>query len=206
MARSSQKAENHTARASIDPIARFHTWFAQARRAKAPLTEAMALATASHDGHVSVRFVLLKQVDDRGFVFYTDRRSAKGRNLQDNPRASLALYWDATGKQVRVEGAIEEVSAAEADAYWASRPRQSRLSGSVSRQSAKLGSRTELVDAVNRLRMSLKGSDVRRPDYWTGFRVIPDSIEFWTRRSHRLHERERYERIAKGWKLTLLQP
>jgi pyridoxamine 5'-phosphate oxidase len=189
-----------------DPIQRFNRWFAQARRAKAPLTEAMALATAGRDQRISVRFVLLKHVDARGFAFFTDRRSAKGRDLLDNPRAAFAFYWDASGKQVRVEGSIEEVSAAEADAYWVSRPRQSRLSASVSRQSSKIDSRDTLVAAVDKLRAATKGSDIPRPSYWTGFRVIPDSIEFWTRRSHRLHERELYERAPKGWKRTLLQP
>ena len=107
---------------------------------------------------------------------------------------------------MRVEGSIEEVSAAEADAYWVSRPRQSRLSASVSRQSSKIDSRDTLVAAFDKLRAATKGSDIPRPSYWTGFRVIPDSIEFWTRRSHRLHERELYERAPKGWKRTLLQP
>lgn len=189
-----------------DPIVRFNKWFDQARRAKVPLPEAMAVATASRDGRVSVRFILLKQADELGFVFYTDRRSPKGRDLGENPRASLAFYWDATGKQVRAEGSIEEVSAAEADAYWASRPRPSRLSGSVSKQSEKLGSRAELLAAVNRFRETVKGSDIPRPSYWTGFRLVPDRIEFWTRRSYRLHERELFERTPNGWKRTLLQP
>jgi pyridoxamine 5'-phosphate oxidase len=189
-----------------DPIAWFNKWFDQARRAKAPLPEAMAVATAGRDGKVSVRFILLKQADELGFVFYTNRRSPKGRDLSENPRASLAFYWDATGKQVRVEGSIEEVSPAEADAYWASRPRQSQLSGSVSKQSEKLGSRAELLAAVKRFRDTVKGSDIPRPPDWIGFRLIPDEIEFWTRRSHRLHERELFERTPTGWKRTLLQP
>ena len=189
-----------------DPIVRFNKWFEEARRAKAPLAESMALATAARDGHVSVRYLLLKQADDHGFVFYTDRRSRKGRELRENPRASLAFYWDATGKQVRVDGRIEEVSADEADAYWATRPRQSRLSGSVSRQSAKLNDRADLVAAVNHLRKALKGSDIPRPAYWTGFRLRPEEIEFWTRRSHRLHERELFVRTPRGWERRLLQP
>ncbi len=189
-----------------DPIARFNRWFEEARRAKAPLPESMAVATATRDGHVSVRYLLLKQADEHGFVFYTDRRSRKGRELRENARASLAFYWDATGKQVRVEGPIEEVSADEADAYWATRPRQSRLSGSVSRQSAKLADRADLVAAVNHLRKTLAGSEIPRPAYWTGFRVLPDEIEFWTRRNYRLHERELFVRTSRGWEKRLLQP
>ena len=191
---------------SEDPIRRFEQWFAQAARAKAPLTEAMALGTAGRDGRVAVRFVLLKGVDERGFVFYTDTRSAKGHDLRDNPQAAFAFYWDAIGKQVRVAGKVEEVSAAESDAYWASRPRQSRLSGSVSRQSAPIDSRAELVAAVTRLSDALKGSEIPRPSYWSGFRIVPKTIEFWTRRSYRLHQRELFQRTSKGWKRTLLQP
>ena len=110
-----------------DPLARFRRWFDEARRARIPLPEAMALATADRAGHPSVRFVLLKQADGRGFVFFTDARSRKGRELRDNPRASLALYWHAIGKQVRVEGRTEDVPAADVDRYWQTRPRESRL-------------------------------------------------------------------------------
>ena len=198
MARSVPKQE--------DPIAQFNKWFDQARRAKAPLPEAMAVATAGRDGRVSVRFILLKQADDQGFVFYTDRRSPKGRDLSENPRAALAFYWDAIGKQVRVAGQVEEASAAEADAYWATRPRQSRLAGSVSKQSQPLASRAELLAAVERFRGTIKGPNIPRPSYWIGFRLIPDEIEFWTRRNYRLHERELFERTSNGWKRTLLQP
>ena len=189
-----------------NPIARFNQWFDQARRAKAPLPEAMAVATAGHDGRVSVRFMLLKQADQLGFVFYTDRRSSKGRDLSENPRAALAFYWDAIGKQVRVDGRVEEVPAGEADVYWATRPRQSRLAGSVSKQGQPLASRAELLAAVKRFSGTVKGADIPRPSYWTGFRLHPDEIEFWTRRNYRLHERELYVRTEDGWKRTLLQP
>jgi pyridoxamine 5'-phosphate oxidase len=189
-----------------EPYRRFIRWLAQARRAKQPNAEAMALATAGADGRVSVRFVLLKDCDSRGFVFYTDARSKKGRELRQHPQASLAIYWISTLKQVRITGNIESVSDLEADAYWATRPRASRISASVSRQSAPLTSRRQLVEAVARLRRRLKGQPPPRPDYWRGYRLVPDEIEFWTQSPARLHRRELYRRAGKRWKRTLLQP
>src|SRR6185295_10711908 len=135
-----------------DPIAVFNRWFAQARRAQAPLPEAAALATADARGRPSVRFVLIKQVDDRGFVFYTNAGSRKGRELRANPYAALAVYWDPIGKQVRVEGRVEAVAPAEADAYWATRPRESQLAAVVSAQSAPISSHAELLARWTALR------------------------------------------------------
>lgn len=189
-----------------DPIAKFIRWLEAAQRAEIPNYEAMALATATRDGRVSVRFVLLKGIDERGFVFFTDARSRKGRELRDNPRAALAFFWDAKGRQIRVEGRIAEVTPAEADAYWPARPRQSQLAASVSHQSARLHSRAELLERCARLSRKLQGREVPRPSYWTGFRVRPEAIEFWAHRAHRLHHRERYLRGARGWRQDLLQP
>lgn len=172
----------------------------------AAIPEAMALATAERRGRVSVRFVLVKQADERGFVFYTDMRSRKGCELRQNPYASLAFYWDPSGKQVRIDGPVEQVSAEEADAYWATRPRQSRLAASASRQSAVLADRRELLATVERLKRKFKRAAIARPSYWSGFRLRPQAIEFWTRRSHRLHERELYVRTSRGWKRSRLQP
>lgn len=194
------------ARIKDNPIARFNRWLEQARRAGVALAEAMALATADRRGRVSVRFVLVKQADEHGFVFYTDMRSRKGRELGENPYASLAFYWDPTGKQVRIDGPVEKVSEEEADAYWATRPRQSRLSASASRQSAVIEDRRGLVAMVEGLRQKFKGAPIPRPAYWSGFRLRPDAIEFWIRRSHRLHERELFVRAARGWKRLQLQP
>jgi pyridoxamine 5'-phosphate oxidase len=188
-----------------DPIAKFIRWLEDARRAQIPNYEAMALATAT-GGKTSVRFVLLKGIDQRGFVFFTDRRSRKGHELQGNPFASLAFYWHPKGRQVRAEGRIEEVTPEEADAYWPTRPRQSRLAASASHQSARLHSRAELVERCQQLARKFRGRDVPRPPYWSGFRVQPDAIEFWTNRAHRLHHREIYLRSARGWKCELLQP
>ena len=189
-----------------DPIAKFRRWFSVAARARVPLPDAMALATAARDGAPSVRFVLLKGVDARGFVFYTDGRSRKGRELARRPRAAVAFYWNAVGKQVRVEGRVESVTAAEADAYWATRPRGSRVAGVTSTQSAPMPSYAWLRGRWRHLRRSLAGRDVPRPASWGGYRVVPDAIEFWTRGGFRLHLRERYERTRSGWRRTLLQP
>jgi pyridoxamine 5'-phosphate oxidase len=142
----------------------------------------------------SVRFVLLKQIDERGFVFFTDARSRKGCELRANPRASLGFYWQAKGRQVRVEGRVEKVAPAEVDIYWSTRPRQSQLATSASHQDARLRSRAELVARCAQLARKFRGRAVPRPPWWTGFRIRPDAIEFWTHREHRLHHREIYLR------------
>jgi pyridoxamine 5'-phosphate oxidase len=191
---------------SHDPIAKFIRWLDEARRLRIPNYEAMALATAVRGGKTSVRFVLLKGIDERGFVFFTDARSRKGHELGGNPRASLALYWQPKGRQVRVEGGVQEVSLEEADAYWATRPRQSQLAASASYQSAQLHSRAELLGRYSRLARKLRGQEVPRPSWWTGFRVRPDVIEFWIHREHRLHDREIYRRRGREWRRSLLQP
>lgn len=195
----------HAAADTIDPVDRFQRWFREARRAGGR-PEAVALATASAGGAPSVRFVLLKQADRRGFVFFTDVRSRKGRDLTGNPRAAIAMYWTATAKQVRIEGRIESVSAAEADAYWATRPRSSRLAARASCQSAGLRSRAWLLARWRRLRGDYRARPVPRPTTWTGFRIVPDTIEFWTHRRHRLHDRELFVRGPRGWRRKLLQP
>ncbi|GIW39850.1 MAG: pyridoxine/pyridoxamine 5'-phosphate oxidase [Candidatus Binatia bacterium] len=189
-----------------DPIGKFGTWFARARRAGEPQPEAMALATSDPRGKPSVRFVLLKHVDRRGFVFFTDRRSRKGRELRNNPRAAAVLYWPRLGRQVRLEGRVEPVSSDEADRYWRTRPKTSQIAASVSRQSRRLASRTELLQEWRRLRKRFARTEVPRPAYWTGFRLVPETIEFWTHRAHRLHHRECFVRSPSGWKSFLLQP
>ena len=191
---------------SHDPITKFIRWLDEARRLRIPNYEAMALATAVRSGKTTVRFVLLKGIDERGFVFFTDARSRKGRELRGNPRASLAMYWQPKGRQVRVEGRVQEVSPEEADIYWATRPRQSQLAASSSYQSAQLQSRAELLGRYSRLARKLRGKEVPRPSWWTGFRVRPDVIEFWIHREHRLHDREIYRRRGRAWRRNLLQP
>jgi pyridoxamine 5'-phosphate oxidase len=190
----------------VDPIRRLARDFARAARTGMALPESMALATASRAGVPSVRFVLLRGADARGLVFYTDERSRKGRDLARNARAALAFYWHPIGRQVRVEGRVEPVSAAEADAYWTTRPRPSQLAASASRQGAPLPSRRWLLARWRRLGRLHRGRPVPRPPNWTGFRLVPDAIEFWTRRAHRLHDRELFVRTRRGWRMTRLQP
>ena len=192
--------------AAPDPIVRFRRWFEAALRARIPLAEAMALATADRRGTPMVRYVLLKEATADGFVFFSDSRSAKGRDLAVRRRASLAFYWNATGKQVRIEGRIVAVSTADADAYWETRPRQSRLAGAASTQSQPMPSHAWLMTRWRRLRRAVGRGPIPRPATWIGYRLVPDAIEFWSRRAYRLHLRERFERPQGRWRRTILQP
>jgi pyridoxamine 5'-phosphate oxidase len=189
-----------------DPIAKFARWFDDARRRRIANYEAMALATADAEARPSVRFVLLKGFDARGFVFFTDSRSRKGLELRINPRASLAFYWQPLGRQVRVEGRIEEIASEEADRYWLTRPRRSQIAACASIQSGRLRSRNLLLARVKRLAAELRGQSISRPCRWLGFRLRPDAIEFWTHREHRLHEREVYTLTDNRWRRGFLQP
>ena len=190
---------------SVDPIARFRRWFAAAK-AQLPQPEAMALATADRRGRPSVRTVLLKHADRDGFVFYTNARSRKGREMAENPWASLVFHWQPLGRQVRVDGRVEPVTAAEADAYWATRPRESQLGGAASDQSDPVASRAALLRRWRELARRYAGKPVPRPPHWTGFRVVPTAIEFWTLRPYRMHDRELFTRTRRGWRVTRLQP
>ena len=197
-------AEQNQAMAD-DPIARFHDVQARAAAASPHDATAAALATADARGRPSVRIVLVKEVDARGFVFFTNRESRKGRELAETPFAALCFHWPAVQEQVRVEGAVLAIPDAESDAYFATRPRESRLSAWASRQSAPLTSRAALEAAVREVEARFPG-DVPRPAFWGGYRIAPEWIEFWKSGAARLHLRERYERRGGGWTVTLLQP
>lgn len=188
-----------------DPIVMFQRLYEHAARVCAE-PDAMVLSTVDPDGRPSGRYVLLKAVDDRGFVFYTNLDSRKARALGTNPFASLCFYWPPLGKQVRVEGRVERVIDAEADAYFATRPRESQIGAWASQQSAVLESAAVLAERVVSIRARFGDGVVRRPPFWSGFRVVPSSIEFWTRDSARLHERERFERKGDQWTRSLLYP
>lgn len=193
--------------APLDPIEQFRAWLAEAdRRSPEPDPTGMALATATPDGVPSVRFVLLKQVDARGFVFFTNLESRKARELEANPRASLAFHWPALGRQVRVEGAVEEVERSVSDAYFATRPVHSRVSAWASPQSRVIESRAWLETRVAEVLARHRHDHVPRPPFWGGYRLIPDAIEFWQSRPNRLHERLRCIREPGGWRRELLAP
>jgi pyridoxamine 5'-phosphate oxidase len=190
-----------------DPIARFRRWYAAAaRHPQIAQPDAMTLATADRRGRPAARMVLLKEAGADGFVFYTNLNSRKGQELAENPRAALVFHWQPLGRQVRIEGRVRMVSDAEADAYWASRPRESQLGGAASAQSASIASRAALLAQWRALARRYRGGPVPRPPHWTGFRVAPEAIEFWTQRPYRMHDRELFTRTRGGWKLTRLQP
>lgn len=190
---------------AAEPMTQFSRWFDEAA---ATLTqpEAMALATADATGSPSVRMVLLKSFDERGFVFFTNYASRKGRELAANDRAAIALYWEPLGRQIRAEGTVERASDEESDRYFASRPRASQIAAHASPQSDPLADRAALEAAVARVEAAHAGRAVPRPSFWGGLRVVPSSVEFWAHRENRLHDRLRYRRDGARWILERLAP
>lgn len=190
-----------------NPFRQFAVWFDEARAASPTEPNAMALATVGADGRPSLRMVLLKGADERGFVFYSNYESRKGRELADTPWAALTFFWPEMERQVRIEGRVEPVSAEESDAYFHSRPVGSQLSASASRQSEVIAGREELEQRVAALSAQYQDQEIPRPENWGGFRVIPDAIEFWQGRANRLHDRLRYRKLASGdWQIERLSP
>jgi len=191
---------------ATDPFALFDEWLAEARTSEINDPEAMALATADASGQPSVRMVLLKGHGPDGFVFYTNEQSAKGEDLAANPRAALLFHWKSLRRQVRIEGKVERVPDAQADVYFATRARDSQLGAWASDQSRRLDSRQTFESRFEEVKRRFEGDDVPRPPHWRGYRVVPERIEFWLDRPHRLHERRLFTRDGEGWTEGLLYP
>lgn len=189
-----------------EALARFEEVFARAGAAGLREPTAATLATADARGRPSLRTVLLKGAGEDGFVFYTNARSRKGRELGENPRAALLFFWQTVFEQVHVEGPVAPVADAEADAYWATRSRESRLGAWASEQSAPLAARADLEARYREYEERFAGAGVPRPPHWRGYRILPERIEFWRSGAHRLHERDCYERASGGWRMVHLNP
>ena len=188
------------------PMKQFGVWMAEAINAQIPDATAMTLSTVDGAGQPSGRIVLLKGVDARGFVFYTNYESRKGRDLLATKRAALCFYWKSLKRQVRVEGPAAPVEAEEADAYFASRDRGSQLGAWASLQSQPLPSREVFEQRIAEFEAKFEGVDVPRPPHWSGFRVVPEMVEFWYGARYRLHERQRHERVDGAWRRLMLYP
>ena len=189
-----------------DPIKQFQTWLNEAFAAKLPLAEAMTLATATPDGKPSARMVLLKQVDHDGFVFFTNYNSSKAEQLDANPFAALVFYWSQLDRQVRVEGSISKTSVEESREYFATRPRESQIGAWASPQSDAIESRAILEARAAELEEKYRDREIDCPEYWGGYRLNPERIEFWTSRIGRLHDRILYQRDGDVWTITRLAP
>ena len=189
-----------------DPVGQFGRWFEQATQAGLLEPSAMTLATATPDGRPSARMVLLRGFDERGFCFYSNYESRKAAELAANPRAALVFWWDALERQVRIEGRIERTTREESEAYFHSRPPGSQLSAAASPQSRVIEDRAMLEERVRRLATDSQDGQVPLPDFWGGYRLTPEVVEFWQGRPNRLHDRLRYRRAGDAWKIERLAP
>jgi pyridoxamine 5'-phosphate oxidase len=188
-----------------DPVRQVNVWLEEARTAGVQLPEAMTLATADAEGRPSARMLLLKSAGERGFTFFTGYESRKGRELAENPRGAIVLYWHSLGRQVRVEGRVRRLSPEESDAYFATRPPRSRAAAAASPQSEPIADRGRLDAEFERL-LAEQGEDIPRPPHWGGYVLEPETIELWQHREDRLHDRLRYAREGDGWRLERLAP
>jgi pyridoxamine 5'-phosphate oxidase len=188
-----------------DPMTQFRAWLGDAEEVLSRVPS-MTLATATSDGRPSARIVLLQSVDERGFVFFSNRGSRKGAELAENPRAALVFHWWELGRQVRVEGRVEELSTDESQRYWETRPRPSRIAAWASPQSQPIADRRALDDLVERAETRFEDGDVPLPAFWGGYRVVPAIVEFWLHRDNRLHDRARYTRTGTDWRRERLSP
>ena len=195
-------------RSRLDPLALFEEWYALAQESEPNDPHAMALATADLSGLPDVRMVLLNRRDERGFCFFTNFESDKGRQLLANPQAAMVMHWKSLRRQVRMRGPVEQVTPAEADDYFASRARGSRIASATSKQSRPLASRQQMMDEVDALTAMVGDGDMPRPAHWSGFRLVPTTIEFWKDGEFRLHDRVRFTRdgIEASWSSTRLYP
>ena len=188
------------------PIAQFEAWFADAQASGDPEPYAMVISTVDTSGQPRGRTVLLRGVDDRGFVFYTNYTSAKAQALDSAGRAGITFHWHGLHRQVHVEGTVERISSDESDAYFAKRPRESQLGAWASDQSSPISARRVLLDQLDKARETFAGRDVERPPHWGGYRVSPERVEFWQGQPSRLHDRLEYCRNGDGWERTILSP
>jgi len=189
-----------------DPVIQFEIWFEDARKAGILEPNAMSLATTGSDGLPDLRTVLLKYFDDRGFVFYTNYGSRKAREIDENPQAALLFPWIGLNRQLRIQGSVEKVSKAESLRYFSSRPRGSQIGAWVSEQSQVITSRGLLEQKINEMKQKFSSGEVPLPDFWGGYRVVPERIEFWQGRPSRLHDRFEYIREGNAWTIHRLQP
>jgi len=191
---------------TADPVVLFDRWFKFARKARIYWPNSTAVATADAQGHPSVRMVLLKSYDQRGFVFYTNYESQKGRELAVNPQASMVIYWNDLLRQVRMTGRVEQTTREESETYFHSRPRGSQIGAWASNQDSTVASRSELMEKYEKYEREFSGKPIPLPPYWGGYRLIPDEIEFWQGRTYRLHDRFRYSKKDGHWSWVRLSP
>ena len=203
----SRQSPLELSRMDSDPLRQFNLWLRQAEAAEVSVANAMTLATAGRQGKVSARIVLLRGLDERGFLFYTNYESRKGLDLTANPSAALVLHWLPLSRQIRIEGSVETLSEEESDRYFSSRPRGNQLAAHASPQSRPVTDRHELEERFDTVEQQFYDKEVPRPSHWGGYRVVPEMIEFWQEGEHRLHDRLRYRRGDNGhWVLERLGP